>query len=122
MHVFHFRGLSSVLMFLLAIVGIALVFLALPASFMMVLWNALVFEGAKGPEISLYQGLLLWGIVLVILKLVFKPEIQLEFVKPNAKSAKDAAAKSVSSETSTPLETQADESQVTKPEQKSPKH
>ncbi len=126
MHVFHFRGLSSVLVFLLAIVGIALVFLALPASFMMVLWNALVFEGAKGPEINLYQGLLLWGIVLVILKLVFKPEIQLEFVKPNAnkagKSAKDATSTSVSSEINTPLETQADESQVSKPEQKSPKH
>jgi Sec-independent protein translocase protein TatA len=124
MHVFHFRGLSSVLVFLLAILGIVLVFLALPASFMMVLWNALVFEGAKGPEINLYQGFLLWGIVLVILKLVFKPEIQLEFVKSNAskagKSAKDAT-KSVDAEVIAPLETQVDDAQSSKPEQKSPK-
>ncbi|WP_303673709.1 hypothetical protein [Vampirovibrio chlorellavorus] len=126
MHVFHFRGLSSVLVFLLAILGIVLVFLALPASFMMVLWNALVFEGVKGPEINLYQGFLLWGIVLVILKMVFKPEIQLEFVKPNAskagKSAKDATAKSLDSPVAAPLETQADESQASSPEPKSPKH
>lgn len=83
MHVFHFRGLSSILIFLLALIGVAIVFLAIPASFMMILWNALIFEGAKGPEINLYQGLLLWGMVLCLLKIVFKPEIRLEFVKAN---------------------------------------
>lgn len=97
MHVFHFRGLSSYLMLLLAIVAAFLVFLALPASFMMVLWNALIFEGAKGPKIDLYQGFLLWGMVLVCLKLILKPEIQLEFVKEsNGKSDKADSAKETS--------------------------
>lgn len=87
MHVFHIKGLSSILLLLLAIVGAALILLALPASFMMVLWNATVFEAAHGPEIDLYQGFLLWGMVLVALKLILKPEIQLEFVKaPNSKT------------------------------------
>lgn len=91
MHVFHFRGLSSYLLLLLAIVTAFLLFMALPASFMMVLWNALIFEGAKGPQIDLYQGFLLWGMVLVVLKLIFKPEIQLEFIKEsNGKDAKSS--------------------------------
>lgn len=91
MHVFHFRGLSSYLLLLLAIVAAFLIFMALPASFLMVLWNALIFEGAKGPEINLYQGFLLWGMVLVVLKLILKPEIQLEFIKEsNAKDAKSS--------------------------------
>ena len=87
MHVFHIKGLSSILLLLLTIAGAALLLLALPASFMMVLWNATVFEAAHGPEIDLYQGFLLWGMILVALKLILKPEIQLEFVKaPNAKT------------------------------------
>lgn len=88
MHVFHIRGLSSVLLLLLAIVGAVLLLLALPATFMMVLWNALVFEAIKGPEINLYQGFLLWGMVLVALKLTLKPEIQLEFIKASDKERK----------------------------------
>ncbi len=94
MHVFHIRGLSSVLMLLLAIIGAVLLLLALPAAFMMVLWNALVFEGFKGPEIDIYQGLLLWGMLLVALKLILKPEIQLEFIKAPAKDKKKGAAPS----------------------------
>jgi hypothetical protein len=90
MHVFHIRGLSSFFVLLLAIVATLMVFLLLPASFMMVLWNALVFETFKGPEINLYQGFLLWGVMLVALKLIFKPEIQLEFVKANAKEGKSS--------------------------------
>jgi hypothetical protein len=92
MHVFHIRSLSSILMLLLAIVGAVLLLLALPASFMMVLWNALIFEGFKGPEIDMYQGLLLWGMLLVALKLILKPEIQLEFIKTSAKDKKAGAA------------------------------
>ena len=102
MHVFHIKGLSSILLLLLAVIGAALLLLALPATFLMVLWNAVIFEAAKGPEIGLYQGFLLWGIILVALKLIFKPEIQLEFIKaPNPKNqpAKSEAQKPAQSET-----------------------
>ncbi|WP_373531083.1 hypothetical protein [Vampirovibrio sp.] len=88
MHVFHIRSLSSILLFLLAMMGAVLLLLVLPAAFMMVVWNALVFEGFKGPEINLYQGFLLWGMVLVALKLILKPEIQLEFIKASGKDKK----------------------------------
>jgi hypothetical protein len=81
MHVFHIKGFSGILLLILAIVSAIALFLLLPATFMMVLWNALIFEGIKGPEINLYQGFLIWGIVLVMVKLVFKPEIQLQFQK-----------------------------------------
>lgn len=118
MHVFHFRGLSSYLMLLFAIVVAFLVFMALPASFMMVLWNALVFEGAKGPEIGLYQGFLLWGMVLVALKLIFKPEIQLEFIKePKGKDVK-SGDKADSRLTSTEEKSTLEKSKLDKPNSK----
>ncbi|HEY9687452.1 MAG TPA: hypothetical protein V6C52_10790 [Coleofasciculaceae cyanobacterium] len=78
MHVFHIRGFSGIFMVLLAILAAIVILLLLPASFMMVLWNALVFEGLRGPEIDIYQGFLLWGSVMVLIKLIFKPEIKLE--------------------------------------------
>jgi hypothetical protein len=85
MHVFHIRGLSGFMVFLLAVVSAVLLLLLLPASFMMVLWNALVFESFKGPEISLLQGFLLWGTLMIALKIVFKPEIKFEFQPVNSK-------------------------------------
>jgi hypothetical protein len=79
MHVFHVRGFSGVLMLALAVISAVLLLLLLPASFMMVLWNALVFESFQGPEIDLFQGFLLWGFIVVLLKLIFKPQIKFEF-------------------------------------------
>jgi hypothetical protein len=81
MHVFHIKGFSGALLFFLALLATAAVLLLLPSSFMMVLWNALVFEGFKGPEIDLYQGFLLWGMLLLALKLIFRPEIQFQFLR-----------------------------------------
>lgn len=91
MHVFHIKGFSGVLVFLLAFVSVLALFLLLPATFMMVLWNALVFEGLKGPEFDLYQGFLLWGILLVLIKLIFKPEIQFQFQKHDPSTPGDAS-------------------------------
>lgn len=78
MHVFHIKGFQGLLLFVLALVAIAVVAFALPAVFMMVLWNATIFEGFHGPEFNFTQGLLLWLITLVSLKLIFNPEIQLQ--------------------------------------------
>ena len=89
MHVFQVKGFSGFLMLLLAIISTVLLLMLLPASFMMVLWNALVFESLHGPEISLYQGFLLWGVIMVLLKVIFKPEIRLQFQSiPGAKTKK----------------------------------
>ena len=93
MHVFHIRGFSSLVILLLAIITAIAVLVALPASFLMVLWNALVYEGLKGPEINIYQGLLLWGAVAITLKVIFKPEIKIQIQQggANKKSSKPDA-------------------------------
>lgn len=88
MHVFHIRGLSSILLLALSVIGALVLLLAVPAAFLMVMWNTLVYEGFKGPEIDIYQGFLLWGVVALTLKLILKPEIKLELVKPAKKTAK----------------------------------
>jgi hypothetical protein len=91
MHVFHIRGISGILMVLLIAISALAVLVALPSAFMMVLWNALIFEGSKGPEISLLQGFLLWGSVAMLVKVVFKPEIKLQFQPVKAKATKTEA-------------------------------
>ncbi len=79
MHVFHIRGLSGLVLLVLAVLLLlALVTLA-PAAYLMVAWNALVYETFHGPMIGLDQGFLLWGALLVLLKLIFRPDIQVEF-------------------------------------------
>lgn len=78
MHVFHIKGISGLMSFLVALLMMVVLAFVVPTSFMMVLWNALVFEGMNGPEIGMSQGFVLWMMVLVVFKLVFKPEIQLQ--------------------------------------------
>lgn len=100
MHVFQIRGFSGLMMVLLVVLAAIAVLVALPSAFMMVLWNALIFEGSKGPQVSLLQGFMLWGFVAVMIKVIFKPEIQLQFqhAKPNAKAEKPEALKSQQAE------------------------
>lgn len=81
MKVYYLNGFSGLLMILLAVVGVLALAFALPSAFMMVLWNALVFEGFSGPAIGFWQGSILWLIALLLFKLIFKPEISLEFKK-----------------------------------------
>ena len=82
MHVFQVKGLSGILMLLLAIIGALLILFVLPGTFMMVFWNATVFEGLKGPEIDLGQGLILWMAIMAVIKVVMKPDVQLQFYTP----------------------------------------
>jgi hypothetical protein len=108
MHVFHIRGFSGILLLLLAILAAVTILLVLPSAFMMVLWNALVYEGFKGAEIDIYQGSLLWGVMVVLIKLIFKPEIQLQF--QNAKSAgKDSKVDAVALKNEVTEESSAEE-------------
>ena len=65
MHVFHIKGFPGLLLVGLAVICTALLVFVLPSAFMMVLWNATVFEGLSGPEINLSQGFLLWLAVAV---------------------------------------------------------
>ncbi|MEM0951801.1 MAG: hypothetical protein AAGI66_06630 [Cyanobacteria bacterium P01_H01_bin.74] len=91
MHVFQIKGFSGFLALLFAILLTILLLFALPTAFMMVLWNALIYESFKlGPEINYYQGFLLWALFLIVFKLVFNPEIHFQFDaldNPNAKSS-----------------------------------
>jgi len=86
MHVFQIRGFSGLMWLVLALVAAVALAVLLPASFMWVLWNAVVFEGFKGPEIGFGQGILLWGFMLVALKLILNPEIKLQFQRMPASS------------------------------------
>ena len=78
MQVFHIRGWFSAIVFIVVAVVAALALLvALPSAFLMVLWNAIVFEAAKGPEIDFVQGLLLWSFIAVMIKAIFNPSLKL---------------------------------------------
>ena len=79
MQVFHIKGISGLLAFLAALFLVMILVAVLPASLMMTLWNATVFEGLKGPEVTLAQGFVLWMILLVVGKLVFHPQIEFQF-------------------------------------------
>jgi hypothetical protein len=79
MRVFYIKGFSGLMMFLLAAIGLLALVVALPTSFMMVLWNALIFEGLGGPEIDMGQALILWGAVMVLIKLIANPQISFQF-------------------------------------------
>lgn len=100
MHVFQIRGFSGILMLVAAAISAILLLLLLPASFMMVLWNASVFESFQGPQINLYQGFCLWGFVMVLLKMVFKPEIKLQFQTSKDGKAQPLAKTDASTEES----------------------
>jgi|GEM_PF-3353865 len=91
MHVFQIKGLSGLIMLALALISGVLIILALPSVFMMVLWNALIFEGLRGPEINLYQGFLLWGLMLICLKLIFKPELHMQLMREHPDSSQSPA-------------------------------
>ncbi len=78
MRVFQVKGFTGALLLILGVIGIFAVAVALPSTFMMVLWNALIFEGLEGPEITLLQGFLLWAMVLIILNLILKPQISFQ--------------------------------------------
>jgi len=79
MHVFHIRGFSGLLLLLLAVISTLALAVLLPAAFMMVFWNAVVYEAFQGPELNLYQGFLLWGALAVAIKVLLKPEIKFQF-------------------------------------------
>lgn len=81
MQVFEVKGFTGFVKLVAAIVGVLFVFIALPSLFLMVAWNAIVFEGFQGPLIDWYQGVLLWLIMAVAFKVIFNPEIHLEFKK-----------------------------------------
>jgi hypothetical protein len=73
----EFSGLSG--LFLMVALGLALlaVVLGLPAMAIASLWNmAVAAEG--GPSLTVFQGLVLWLIVLCGLGLIIRPEIHIQ--------------------------------------------
>jgi hypothetical protein len=104
MRIVHIRGLSGLVVMVAFGLLAVLAALLLPAAFVLVLWNAFVFEGMGGPEIALGQAVLLWSAVLALLNLIFQPQFSFEFkrisefaVPGKAKSALDTAAAEVAS-------------------------
>jgi len=93
MHVFQIKGLSGLIILALALISGVLIILALPSVFMMVLWNALIFEGFRGPEINLYQVFLLCGLMLICLELIFKPEVHMQLMREHPDSSQSPATR-----------------------------
>ncbi|MEB3287261.1 MAG: hypothetical protein VKJ04_07135 [Vampirovibrionales bacterium] len=85
---FHIKGLSGLALFITVILAVLLAIAMLPALALMVTWNALVFEGFHGPAIHFGQGILLWIILAVALKVLLKPTMEIEF---HTSSSEDAA-------------------------------
>jgi hypothetical protein len=81
MRVFQVKGFAGLMTLVLILLGAVALFVLLPASFMMVLWNAVVYEGFNGVEINFVQGLMLWSMMLIVLNLVFKPQISFQIRK-----------------------------------------
>jgi hypothetical protein len=79
MRVFQIKGFSGLFMFFLAVVGLISVLVLLPTAFVMVLWNATVFEGFNGPEIDMFQAVILWAAVLVLTQAFMRPQVSFQF-------------------------------------------
>ena len=81
MNVLKIRNLRDLLSFLFALMMLFSLFLVLPTLFCWVCWNALVYEGFNGPQIDWFQGGILWLIVMSLINLIFRPEIQFQMTK-----------------------------------------
>ncbi|MDX2083870.1 MAG: hypothetical protein SFZ03_00590 [Candidatus Melainabacteria bacterium] len=78
MHMVEIKGFTGILKLLAILLVLLATVVALPAFLMMVLWNALVYETLGGPVVGWLQGGLLWSMLLVVLYLIFQPEISLQ--------------------------------------------
>lgn len=79
MRVFHIKGLSGLLMFILGLIGTIALTVLLPTSFIMVLWNATAFEGLGSVEIGMGEASLLWAALLALVYAIFKPQVSFHF-------------------------------------------
>jgi len=79
---------SAVLGLLLSLVSLLitlLIMLVLPRVLCTVLWNTLVFSLFHGVSISLFQGVLLWFMVILTVMIVFKPQIKVSVQRLDAR-------------------------------------
>jgi hypothetical protein len=79
MQILLLKGFSGLLMIALLVVVVLTLVMALPSLFCLVFWNAVVFEGFRGPEINITQAVLLWSATLALLNWRFKPQLTLQF-------------------------------------------
>jgi hypothetical protein len=79
MQILLLKGFSGLLMIALLVVVVLTLVMALPSLFCLVFWNAIVFEGFRGPEINVTQAILLWAAILALLNWRFKPQFTLQF-------------------------------------------
>jgi hypothetical protein len=59
--------------------------LVLPSLLCMALWNAVVFKLFHGVSITLFQGVLLWFMVILTVMIVFKPQIKVSVKRLDAR-------------------------------------
>jgi hypothetical protein len=78
---FHIKGIPGLVIFVLMAAVLVLLLLAVPSVLLMVLWNAVIFEGLKGPAIHLFQGVLLAMMAAVVIKVLLQPSVEVHFRK-----------------------------------------
>ncbi len=70
---------------LLSLLMTLLIVLVLPSMLCTGLWNMLVFSIFHGVEISLFQGVLLWFMVILTVMILFKPQIKVSVQRLDAR-------------------------------------
>ena len=79
------QALLGLLLSLFSLVMTVLIMLFLPSLLCTMLWNSLVFGVFHGTAISLFQGVLLWLMIILTVLIVFKPEIKVSVQRINTK-------------------------------------
>jgi hypothetical protein len=95
-HRFEVRGFMGVA----TVVGVALMVLGLvavlPGMLLQFAWNTALAEVYPLPQVALYQGILMWLILVSVILLVFRPRIEVRF---QAEEAQDLPAWFVAQQT-----------------------
>jgi len=80
-----FPAALGLLLSLLSLLMTLIILLVLPSVLCTVLWNTLVFSVFHGVSISLFQGVLLWFMVILTVMIVFKPQIKVSVQRLDAR-------------------------------------
>jgi len=80
-----FPAVLGLFLSLISLMVTLLIMLVLPSVLCTVLWNTLVFSLFQGVSISLFQGVLLWFMILLTVMIVFKPQIKVSVQRLDAR-------------------------------------
>lgn len=80
-----FPAVLGLLLSLFSLLMTLLIMLVLPSVLCTVLWNTIIYSVFHGVSISLFQGVLLWFIIILTVMIVFKPQIKVSVQRLDAR-------------------------------------